>query len=480
MNHGGGLPVTARLLNVGIRVKIVGIVLGTVLVVGLWVTAQTRRALRATLSRELEMKGLSLARDVAAQSTDLLLTDNVFALHRLLLATCANDHEIPYVLVLNGQGAPVDHTLDQPPSLELLRANRPQRPALAHVSRLRTTAGWIRDVAAPILEGRAGTVRVGMSERRLNAQIAVTTRRALVATILAGLAGVALAALVTTVLVEPIRELIEVTRAVGRGDFTQTAPVRAQDEIGKLAADFNAMTASLLSSRQALEREKRARKHLLQKVITAQEDERKRVSRELHDQTSQTLTSLMVGLKVLESSCPADAAWEQVGNLRAELADALEEVHRLARELRPSALDDLGLPEALRRFIREFGDRFGIAVDFDCPEPAELPLSPEVETAVYRLVQEALTNVAKHARARTVSVLLKRRDASLLTIVEDDGRGFVVDEETTSPESDRCLGLFGMRERAALIGGRFHLESAPGEGTTVFVEAPLTEVPSGG
>lgn len=214
-------------------------------------------------------------------------------------------------------------------------------------------------------------------------------------------------------------------------------------------------------------------RQLLDRVINAQEEERKRIARELHDETSQALTSLMVQLKVLEEVDSLAGAQAQMRDLRVAVAKTLKEVHDLALELRPSALDDLGLLAALQNYLRGYEHKFRLAVDFQVLGLGSQRLSPQVETALYRIVQEALTNVARHAQAQNVSVLLERRGPSVVAIVEDDGRGFDVARVMGSCPQEKNLGLYGMQERASLLGGTMTIESTPGVGTAVFVEIPL-------
>jgi signal transduction histidine kinase len=204
----------------------------------------------------------------------------------------------------------------------------------------------------------------------------------------------------------------------------------------------------------------------LRRVVEAQELERRRLARELHDETGQALTSILLGLKGLEERMDDAASRTAAEELRELVVSTLQDVRRLAVELRPSALDDFGLVAALERLTDSFAEQTGIAVDFQTAL-ADERLPEEVETAIYRVVQESLTNVVKHARARRVSILLARKDGAVKAVVEDDGQGF----EPAKPGGGS--GLVGMRERLALLGGRLAVESAPDSGTTVAAEVPV-------
>ncbi len=219
------------------------------------------------------------------------------------------------------------------------------------------------------------------------------------------------------------------------------------------------------------------RGQLLEQAISAQEDERKRIARELHDQTGQALTSILVWLRALEAeSDDAEGVIispDRLRELKAIVADTLDGVRGLALELRPSVLDDLGLVPALQRYVRTLQDRHSLSVDLQTVGLVGVRLPPPVETGLYRIVQEALTNVIHHAGAQSVSLLLEARARSVIVIVEDDGCGFEFRGLGHGEMDERWLGLSGMRERAELLGGRLTVESAPAIGTTIFVEVPF-------
>jgi signal transduction histidine kinase len=238
------------------------------------------------------------------------------------------------------------------------------------------------------------------------------------------------------------------------------AEVRFTDTDLRLAETF-ASRASV-----AVDLSERIARDALQRVVEAQEAERRRLARELHDETGQALTSILLGLKGLEEQLGADDSRAAVADLRELVVSTLQDVRRLAVELRPTALDDFGLVAALERLTESFAEQSRIPVDFQSALPPQR-LPEEVETALYRIVQESLTNVVKHAHASRVSVLLTRRNGSVAAVVEDDGRGFDPGEVP-----DGGFGLLGMRERVAALGGRLELESGE-SGTTIVAEVPV-------
>ncbi|MCI0457347.1 MAG: sensor histidine kinase [Gemmataceae bacterium] len=198
------------------------------------------------------------------------------------------------------------------------------------------------------------------------------------------------------------------------------------------------------------------------------------MARELHDQMEQYVTALMLGLQSLHDSFSPDPSAQDRLRQLLELTNQLgRETHRIAWELRPSALDDLGLQSALASYVEEWSKRSNIAVDFQCIGLDTERLPPHVETTLYRIVQEALANVLKHAQARRVSLILKRFNHHAMAIIEDDGRGFDAEAVLDSPADRSRLGLLGMKERVALVGGTVQIESGPSRGTTLFVRIPL-------
>ncbi len=228
------------------------------------------------------------------------------------------------------------------------------------------------------------------------------------------------------------------------------------------------------------ERREAMRGELLKRIVTAQEAERQRIARELHDETGQALTAIGLGLRAAGTTLrqDVDKAGSTLHQLEGLAAHSLDELQRLIADLRPSHLDDLGLGAALRWYGGEVQDRTSLEVHVEI-EGDKQEISPEVKTGLFRVAQEALTNVVKHSGARTATVRLSFSSEYITLEVMDDGSGF--DTQIMSLDSRRpSLGLMGMEERAKEMGGRFYLQSRPGEGTRVEVVIPYPDESEGG
>jgi PAS domain S-box-containing protein len=221
------------------------------------------------------------------------------------------------------------------------------------------------------------------------------------------------------------------------------------------------------------ERSERARTELLGRLVFAQEDERRRIAREMHDQFGEQLTALGLRIRGLkEAAAGRDDLSAQIAALE-EVAQQLDrDVDHLVWELRPTALDDLGLRAALANYIQDWSQRVRVPADLHTTGLTTERLPSEIETTLYRIAQEALNNIAKHAQARHVEIILERRTDQVSLIVEDDGVGF----DTADIAEQRGFGLLGMQERAALVGATVQIESAPGDGTAIFVRMPTIPV----
>ena len=264
-----------------------------------------------------------------------------------------------------------------------------------------------------------------------------------------------------------LRPLLVLTRAAERitgGDLTEPIPPLPDDEVGRLGRSLETMRARL-------ERDDR-RAELLKRFLSAQEGERMRIARELHDETCQTISALSFRLESALSELPEGETRGRLVEVKGLAGRALDDLHRVIFDLRPSVLDDLGLLAAVRWYAARHLEPLGITVKCEF-EDVERRVPQDVATAVFRIVQEALLNVARHAAAEDVLVQIAAGERALLIEIEDDGRGFDPRSVVQPSETGRGLGLLGMRERVEILGGKMSLDSAPGEGTHVAFEIPI-------
>lgn len=216
--------------------------------------------------------------------------------------------------------------------------------------------------------------------------------------------------------------------------------------------------------------------HILRKIDAALEAERSKLARELHDQMGQDLVALDLGLRALKGSVVHDAeAGERLKHLQNIVLHLGHQLHEIASDLRPMILDDLGLQNALFSLVERWSQNAGISVDFNADGLKNCRLDRDVETAIYRIVQECLTNVSKHARAGNVKLTLQHLNRQLLITVIDDGNGFNQCEIGTDGNRSKRLGLLGIRERVEMVGGEFEIKSSVQKGTTVTVSIPLSD-----
>jgi signal transduction histidine kinase len=294
----------------------------------------------------------------------------------------------------------------------------------------------------------------------------------------------------------PVERLTAAAEKISGGHLEDPIPDLGSDEVGRLGRALDAMrvslaellardaraqnelearvearTRELAAAMEALRQRETQRARLLRTVITAQEDERKRIARELHDETTQSLAVLVMGVESALQTLPAGGPAPRLEEVKALAVHILDEVHRLILDLRPSVLDDLGLFSAVRWYAERNLSPRGISVRCELGSAPSRRLAPEVEIAVFRICQEALSNVLRHAQAESVLIQLEADDRELRIDIEDDGRGF--DPAGADRGGRPHYGIMGIRERAEILGGTARIESAPGRGTRVDVRVPL-------
>jgi signal transduction histidine kinase len=612
---------TSFFTSVSIHVKIYGMVFTVIFLVTIISLIGVRISITDTLSQQLDERVKSIGSDVASRSSDLMLTNNIYALQKLVNDTLKNNKDIEYVIILNEQGKTIVHSYeDFSLSTELLHANKADKDELNSLVIFDTEKGIIRDVAVPIVKGFGGTARVGLRSDSLDEELQNVTTQMLITMLIVLMLSILIVLGLTQVITYPITQLVNLTKQVAKGDFSPRIKNFSNDDIGKLTHSFNSMLRNLEKARtekekyyqeiltrnreltllnsisatvttvadlravlekfvvdlvrelslnsaliqikvddddelfynskenclvefeiqngrdvnclcpknevkvsnhfplmvkdqtvgqiqicsakeldpysvkilksignqlsvtieniqlwEEIKKKEKVRKMLLAKVMTVQEEERKRIARELHDETSHSLSSILLGLKVLQEVNDEEQRQREIAHLRDLAHHTIEEVHDLAWQLRPSILDKFGLNVAIERYSEEFKKKYPVEFDLILKGIDKERLRPEIETAIFRVVQEALTNILKYASAESVSVIIIKNTEMISVIIEDDGVGFNVEMVLNKDPSKYNLGIRGMQERVSLLGGTLNIESEVGQGTAVMVKLPITD-----
>lgn len=622
-----------------LRSKLVVTIAALVLALGLAGTLHARLTLSGISQDQLERRGHAIASDLASHAANLIVANDIYGVYERLNSLLLSNEDVRYIVVFGPDGEVLASTFEAGIPSGLLTANSVSGAERYRVQRLDTNEGPVLDVAVPILQGRAGVVRVGVSEQSIRSQVDRLTITLLGLTAAVLVLGTAAAYVLALLLTRPLSKLADAALAFGRGDLSRRVPT-GRDEVGQVGAAFNSMAEDLDRSRQKLEaahqellrhnaelamlnavalavgrsldahevlasaldqvlermdlpggcvllpgegdefrvavsrgetviwpsepvrcacldalrtsqsavatrsprcpcyraaagkdalflrlasplvahgqvlgvlcvaapgrehqiddarrllssvghyvgvalenarlyEEVRQRdethSHLLAKAISAQEEERKRIARELHDESAQALTSLLMRLDAaMAAGGLSPATRERLEQIRSQAVRTLEETRRLIKDLRPTALDDLGLVAAIRAHAEDALGAQGVDVRVSVEGLSER-LPSEVETTLFRIVQEATNNCLRHARARSFRVTLSRRNGRIVGEVTDDGVGFDM-EAVFKHGTNLPLGLLGMQERAALVGGDLAIWSRPGEGTRIHLELPL-------
>jgi signal transduction histidine kinase len=468
-----------RILSFPIFLKIIGIGIVTALLFGAVTLLQTRATTSDILYQLLEQKTIAISGLLAGTVERPMSIGDYYSVRRQLRESQRSFPEIRYIIVRGHDAKIIASTFENSVPADLLKISSPQCPPQCTAKAIGSDEGIIMDISAPISGGHVGSVQLGVLDHLVTRELDSLRNRVLWALFLCAAIGTVYALILTRILTRPIGHLMQAANKIREGQFATRATVFSNDEIGRLAVAFNQMADALMQYRQEVQAKEKARLSLIERTVQIQEDERKSISRELHDHFGQSLLALLLrvqsGCKYGASKCEYASHSDSLSfDIENTIRQIIEEVHRLAWGMRPSILDDYGLESALARHIEEVTRTTRLEIDYQFISPDGLKRLPiGVELSLFRIAQEATTNIIKHAKASHASFVVLRQLHEVTMLVEDNGQGF--DSEAAEKKSDSCLGLMGMQERVNLLGGSFVIESAPGEGTTIRVRIPLGE-----
>lgn len=457
-------------MSVPLFVKILGIGVVVAAVFGGITLLAIRNSTSHALEHVLEQRAWTVAGSLAASLEAPLRRGKWVEVEKTLHDARKMLPEIRYLVVRDNRGNVIrqgqDGRTDQEESPRQDDPERGTRRLTIHAS----GEGPVFEILHPIAGGRVGSLWLGITDQTIAADLAAVTESVVWTLVFCAAIGAGLAMLLTYVVTHPIHHLVQAANQIRAGDFQTRATIFSADEIGRLAVAFNQMTEGLESYRREVLEKEQARLALIEKIVRTQENERKTISRELHDQLGQSLLALL--LRVQEAGKVAGVPEGLFHDTEMRIRELIDEVGRLARGMRPPVLDDYGLDVALSRLIQEIRDHSHLAIDYQYSRLPGLQRMPNrIEVALYRIAQEAIANVVRHARASQASAVVLEHHDEVTLLVEDNGCGFEMQRVTR--RGDSSLGLIGMRERAALLGGSCAVESVPNNGTTVRVRIPL-------
>ncbi|MFC1735142.1 HAMP domain-containing protein [Candidatus Hydrogenedentota bacterium] len=485
------------LFSVPIYFKILGIGFLVACIFGSVTFFQVRTDMFQTYYRIHGKTAISEALSLAARIEDTTDIEDLNAIDLAFADTMEAFPSTRYIMLQNSDGKILSHGLSFPnyaPSEVILKNQGICTPC--HESKLNTDGPIalieilprmalpteslrayskpgeiIHEVTVPVSGERGETIRLGFGDKEISHETGHVSRSLFWGLALCMFIGQSLALALAYVLVRPIHNLVDATNRVKEGDFASRANVFSGDEVGELAESFNQMANALETYREEVQEKEADRVSLMGRIVEAQEEERKGLARELHDQLGQTLSSTLLTIAAHCKNCQHHTdACEVIGN---EVREAIEEVRRLAWDMRPSVLDDYGLDIALKDYVNDMSKRIGIPIDLQCVLPDDSSRLPShIEVPLFRITQEAVNNISRHAGANQASVVLLHKETEVILMIEDDGRGF--DLNSVRKRGDRpSLGIMGMRERTSLLGGDFVVDTSPGKSTIIRVRIPL-------
>ena len=467
-------PLAARVawyfLSIPILIKMVGIGAIVAGCFGVITFLSTRNTLKQNLDTALAARTISETESLADYLARPLSIDDIVRVHQILEKTRERHHGILYILVRDPNGKILAHTFDGAVPAELVSL-----PAFlsfpANTFRVLDAKqdGLVFEALRLVSRGHGGSVQLGWSNELVARELASLRNTILTSLAICAALGIGLALLLSLAITHPVHRLDEAVQQIRQRNLGARAPVFSADEIGSLATAFNGMAETLAENDKTINEKEKARAALVQRIITAQERERKVISRELHDQVGQSLLALLVDMQSPHDSGRCDRVCVRH---QARIQDLIEDVRQVSKGMHPAILDDYGLDSALRTYVKDVSERHRVRIDYETTCSGDGDRLPEaMETALYRVAQEAISNALRHAEPSHISVILLVDSETVTLLVEDDGAGLPADRAA----QDKGLGLLSMRERCSLLGGELDIISESEQGTTIRARIPVKE-----
>lgn len=462
-----------KLKNVSIFIKILGISFGLLLIAGIGFISVTNILMYKTLSDQLERNGIETLYALLNKIEESIIMQNKLELFYVLENTKKNKREIIYLLLLDKYKNVKIIVPEMRITKDFINANMPDNNK-ENIKVIKTEKGLIHDIAIPIMGGELGVLRCGLSEKGITKLITNNIIKSAIYIFFILIIGIILAIRVIRLIYRPIKNLNNAVNEIAKGNFKIRLKPWALDEIGKLTQAYNKMAESLQKASGELKRKENLRQNLIKRIILAQEEERMRIARELHDSIGQLFSSLKLNLKSLELKLKNKRYNRRIQYLYTLIDKLLDEIYSLIYELRPENLSDFGIIKTVENYIREYEKKIKIKTEFKTNIRKNLKLKFPVEINIYRIIQEALTNIQRHSKAKNVRIEFLKDKNNLLLNIQDDGIGFDIGKMFESAK--KPLGVMGMNERTEILGGDFKIFSENKKGTRICIKLPIKKL----
>lgn len=465
----------------GIYYKFNVLIVGSIFLCCLLIGGMMLRMVMSTLETSLISTGREIGTYLAAAVSNDILVDNQFSIHERMSKTMEANKQIRYIMVTHSDGSLMASTFTDGLPVGLPVHRVPDGKDDIDLMSFSSNEGTIKEIMVPIDDGYIGYIRLGLTEKYMLSSLQERFLVVVLMVILVCAVAATLATRYAHEFLRPVARLSFAVKQMDKGNYGIQVPVDSKDEIGRLASTFNKMSTGLRSVvdknnrlLEDLQLKEQNRRWLIEQLFTAREDEQRRISRELHDESSQSMASILTYLRVLHDRLTTDEQREMLFEIRELTSTTLEGIRRLAVDLHPPLLEDLGLRAAIEKYLEPIC-RMHRDIDFSWQFQGDFNrLSKPVNLMCYRTVQESVANVLKYAEATKVDIFLRIGKENVILTVADNGIGF--DRETAEKARlNRHLGLVSMRERIELLQGTFLLETAPGKGTKITMLLPIDE-----
>lgn len=429
---------------------------------------------------ETAIRGYEIGNYIGVLSSEEILQDNQYLVFTRIKKTCDMNRDVRYIIVTDYRGNIFTSTINRhyPEGLPQTIVIPADKESLT--TYYNSNEGIITEIIVPIEGGKVGAVRVGMNSDTMDLLLRHMMVNFFLFTALLLILAVFFGNTLTAQLIRPIENLAAASIEITKNNYNVQVPVLSKDEVGRMTEIFNEMVRELKAKNEAeayliaeLQEKEDNRNMLLRKLYTMQEDTRKALSRELHDGAGQSITSILAYLRILYSQTSDPKQQQLIDATRDIVAGVLNEMRQMALDLRPPSIDDIGVVQTMEKYFYrtvEYNDLEGRFITGD-----DMPRIPdEISLALYRILQEAMTNIIRHADAHKVEVAIRHQDNTVFFSIQDDGCGFSEEQAESARRNDH-IGLYGMKERVELLKGLFKINSAPNQGTTILISIPLEE-----